>query len=175
MFTPWSASPMAESNCVRWSLSRSIRAAMARIQAWARSMSTGRLLARSGGPGMAPGPTIGFNCATPQGALVRLRAPAQGRGVHGRVPQGEHLRIGLADRQRHTLHLVLAELEARFSDGRTGARAERDGEAAGRLVDAAAELGDRGQVAALLGQRPGDLLDEHRGARASSPRGPGRI
>ena len=65
------------------------------------------------------------------------------------------------------LDLVVGQFEAGPAGRRYDARGQRHAERAGAFVDLPGQGRHRSQVRALLGRRPGDLLDEH--GRAGTP------
>src|SRR5690349_11756219 len=90
MLIPWSASPIAASSCVRYSLFASTSAAKARTQATTSSWVT---LTRA--------------CSTVAGApsAISSRAPSETRGLDGGVPQARQLLVELQQRDRAAGHL----------------------------------------------------------------------
>jgi hypothetical protein len=69
------------------------------------------------------------------------------------------------------LDLVLGEVERRLPRRRHRARGERHAHAAAGLVHPARHLGDGGEVAALLGRRARELLEQHGDADPAAPGG----
>ena len=82
---------------------------------------------------------------------------------------------GLAVDADADLDLVLGELEARVTRGRGDARSQRHAHRASVRVDAAAELGDLLERAAVLGGATADLLDEHGHPDAAATGGVQRV